>query len=56
MYLSAVVGMLSGIASPMIRAILSKSVPPEDTGKNSYLTSNRNRIIVSHDLYHLLMC
>lgn len=37
MYLSAGVGMFSGVASPMIRAILSKSVPPEDTG-NDYQT------------------
>lgn len=34
MYLSAVVGIFSGVASPMIRAILSKSVPPEDNGIN----------------------
>lgn len=33
MYVSAIVGMFSGIANPMIRAILSKSVPSEDTGK-----------------------
>ncbi|XP_029040266.1 proton-coupled folate transporter-like [Osmia bicornis bicornis] len=33
MYLSAVVGMFSGVASPMIRTTLSKSVPPEDNGK-----------------------
>ncbi|CAK9816013.1 Proton-coupled folate transporter [Anthophora quadrimaculata] len=33
MYLAAVISMFSDVASPMIRAILSKSVPPEDTGK-----------------------
>ncbi|XP_076163595.1 putative peptidoglycan muropeptide transporter SLC46 isoform X4 [Ptiloglossa arizonensis] len=31
MYLSTIVGAFSGIASPMLRAILSKSVPPEDS-------------------------
>lgn len=35
MYLSAVVGMLGGVAAPMIRSILSKSVPAKDTGKKS---------------------
>ncbi|XP_017756151.1 PREDICTED: proton-coupled folate transporter-like [Eufriesea mexicana] len=33
MYLSAVIGMFGGVATPMIRAILSKLVPPADTGK-----------------------
>ncbi|XP_054001564.1 proton-coupled folate transporter-like isoform X2 [Hylaeus anthracinus] len=33
MYLSAAVGAFSGVASPMLRSIISKSVPPEDTGK-----------------------
>lgn len=33
MYLSAVVGMFGGVATPMIRAILSKLVPQADTGK-----------------------
>lgn len=33
LYLSAVVGMFGSIASPMIRTIISKSVPSEDTGK-----------------------
>ncbi|XP_076233559.1 putative peptidoglycan muropeptide transporter SLC46 isoform X2 [Calliopsis andreniformis] len=32
LYLSSIVGMFNGIASPMIRAILSKSVPTKDTG------------------------
>ncbi|XP_076163594.1 putative peptidoglycan muropeptide transporter SLC46 isoform X3 [Ptiloglossa arizonensis] len=38
MYLSTIVGAFSGIASPMLRAILSKSVPPEDSGKIFSLT------------------
>ncbi|XP_076686696.1 putative peptidoglycan muropeptide transporter SLC46 isoform X3 [Andrena cerasifolii] len=38
MYLSAVVGMLGGVAAPMIRSILSKSVPTKDTGKIFSLT------------------
>lgn len=34
MYLSAGVSVFTGVASPMLRAILSKSVPSKDTGKN----------------------
>lgn len=33
MYLSVVVGMFGNISRPMIRAILSKTVPVQDTGK-----------------------
>ncbi|KZC10334.1 PREDICTED: proton-coupled folate transporter-like [Dufourea novaeangliae] len=33
MYFSAIIGTFSGVAGPMMRCILSKSVPSEDTGK-----------------------
>ncbi|XP_031845559.1 putative peptidoglycan muropeptide transporter SLC46 isoform X1 [Nomia melanderi] len=33
MYLSAAIGAFSGVATPMIRTILSKSIPAKDTGK-----------------------
>nr|XP_033338649.1 proton-coupled folate transporter-like isoform X2 [Megalopta genalis] len=38
MYISAGIGTFSGVASPMLRAILSKSVPSKDTGKVFSLT------------------
>ncbi|XP_076278681.1 putative peptidoglycan muropeptide transporter SLC46 [Lasioglossum baleicum] len=38
MYLSAGVSVFTGVASPMLRAILSKSVPSKDTGKVFSLT------------------
>ena len=46
MYLSAVVGMLGGVTAPMIRSILSKSVPTKDTGKKS------SSDFTSHKYYH----
>lgn len=39
MYLSVVLGMFSNISRPMIRAILSKTVPVQDTGKVFSLAS-----------------
>ncbi|KOC63079.1 Proton-coupled folate transporter [Habropoda laboriosa] len=56
MYLSAVVGMFGGIASPMIRAILSKSVPPEDTGKVFSMTISIETLtpLVASSLYTMI--
>lgn len=56
MYLSAIVGMLSGIASPMIRAILSKSVPSEDTGKVFSMTVSIETLtpFLASSLYNII--
>lgn len=43
MYLSVSVGIFSDMCRPMIRAILSKSVPAKDTGKVLPLDVDRNR-------------
>lgn len=34
MYLSLIIGIFSGVSRPMIRAILSKVVPSQDTGES----------------------
>lgn len=56
LYLSAVVGMFSGIASPMIRTIISKSVPSEDTGKIFSMTISIETLtpLVASSLYNLI--
>ncbi|XP_061938843.1 probable peptidoglycan muropeptide transporter SLC46 isoform X5 [Apis cerana] len=56
MYVSAVVGMFSGIANPMIRAILSKSVPSEDTGKIFSMTISIETLtpLVAASLYNMI--
>ncbi|XP_031366296.1 uncharacterized protein LOC102679017 isoform X3 [Apis dorsata] len=56
MYISAVVGMFSGIANPMIRAILSKSVPSEDTGKIFSMTISIETLtpFVAASLYNMI--
>lgn len=36
MYLSTSIGIFSDLARPMIRTILSKTVPVQDTGKFNY--------------------
>ncbi|XP_031775509.1 uncharacterized protein LOC100865685 isoform X2 [Apis florea] len=56
MYISAVVGMFSGIANPMIRTILSKSVPSEDTGKIFSMTISIETLtpFVAASLYNMI--
>lgn len=56
MYLSAVLGMFGGITSPMIRAIISKSVPSEDTGKIFSMTVSIETLtpLVAAPLYNLI--
>ncbi|XP_003704933.2 putative peptidoglycan muropeptide transporter SLC46 isoform X1 [Megachile rotundata] len=56
MYLSAIVAMLSGVASPMIRAILSKSVPSEDTGKVFSMTVSIETLtpFLASSLYNII--
>ncbi|KAK9297172.1 hypothetical protein QLX08_009040 [Tetragonisca angustula] len=56
LYLSAVVGMFGSIASPMIRTIISKSVPSEDTGKIFSMTISIETLtpLVASSLYNLI--
>ncbi|XP_011496068.1 PREDICTED: proton-coupled folate transporter-like [Ceratosolen solmsi marchali] len=45
MYFSSGIGMFSSTAIPMIRAIISKSVPPNDVGKTFSLTTTMEMIV-----------
>lgn len=56
MYLSMCIGMFSDVSRPMIRAILSKAVPAQDTGKIFSLTTSLETLLpfVAASLYTLL--
>ncbi|XP_032676619.1 uncharacterized protein LOC116846636 isoform X3 [Odontomachus brunneus] len=56
MYLSTSIGMFSDLARPMIRAILSKTVPVQDTGKIFSLTQSLETLLpfAAASLYTLL--
>ncbi|XP_076753612.1 putative peptidoglycan muropeptide transporter SLC46 isoform X3 [Xylocopa sonorina] len=56
MYLSAVVQMFGGITSPLIRAILSKSVPSDDTGKVFSMTISIETLVpfIGASLYSMI--
>ncbi|XP_076618594.1 putative peptidoglycan muropeptide transporter SLC46 isoform X1 [Colletes latitarsis] len=56
MYLSVVVGAFSGVTNPMLRTILSKSVPPEDTGKVFSLTISIETLtpLIAASLYGMI--
>ncbi|XP_043262651.1 tetracycline resistance protein, class E-like isoform X2 [Colletes gigas] len=56
MYLSVVVGVFSGVTNPMLRTILSKSVPPENTGKIFSLTISIETLtpLIAASLYGMI--
>ncbi|XP_012251995.1 proton-coupled folate transporter-like [Athalia rosae] len=55
-YLSAGIGMFAGVAGPVVRSILSKSIPPDDVGKVFALTASMETVspLVGAPLYTLM--
>lgn len=56
MYLATMLGIFGNISTPMLRTILSKSVPPEDTGKIFSVTVSIETLtpLIAASLYSLI--